>query len=64
MVEKLSPHDLEQACARLPQWHLDDARRGLERELKFDDFNAAFGFMSRVALKAEQLNNHTEWRNV
>jgi len=28
------------------------------------DFNAAFGFMTRVALKAEQMNHHPECFNV
>ena len=30
----------------------------------FDDFVEAFGFMSRVALLAEQRNHHPEWSNV
>ena len=28
------------------------------------DFNAAFGFMTRVALKADQMDHHPEWSNV
>ncbi len=32
--------------------------------LRFGDFNAAFGFMTRVALKAEKMNHHPEWSNV
>ena len=31
---------------------------------KFDDFNAAFGWMTRVALAAEKLDHHPEWFNV
>ena len=30
----------------------------------FKDFNQAWGFMSRVALKAESMNHHPEWFNV
>lgn len=30
----------------------------------FPDFNSAFGFMTRVALKAERMNHHPEWNNV
>ena len=37
---------------------------GIEKTFGFDDFNAAFGFMSRAALKAEQMNHHPEWFNV
>ena len=36
----------------------------LQREFNFTDFNEAFGFMTRVALKAEQENHHPEWSNV
>ena len=30
----------------------------------FKDFSEAWGFMSRVALKAEKMNHHPEWFNV
>ncbi|MEJ2130773.1 MAG: 4a-hydroxytetrahydrobiopterin dehydratase [Gammaproteobacteria bacterium] len=48
----------------LDGWRLSDDGKGIERTLTFRDFNAAFGFMSRVALKAEQMNHHPEWFNV
>jgi 4a-hydroxytetrahydrobiopterin dehydratase len=34
------------------------------QEFKFKDFNAAFGFMTRVALLAEKMDHHPEWFNV
>ena len=37
---------------------------GIRRRFTFADFNAAFGFMTRVALLAEQANHHPEWFNV
>lgn len=55
---------LTEALASLPSWTHDPARDALTRELKFRSFNEAFGFMSRVALKAEALNHHPEWTNV
>ena len=33
------------------------------REL-YQDFNAAFAFMTRVALKADKVDHHPEWSNV
>ena len=47
---------------QLPQWSLVNGK--LHRELRFADFNEAFGFMSRVALIAETLGHHPEWFNV
>lgn len=40
------------------------AGKSLKRSYRFSDFNAAFGFMACVALKAEQMNHHPEWFNV
>ena len=34
------------------------------RRFRFADFNAAFGFMTRVALHAEKQDHHPEWFNV
>ncbi len=36
----------------------------LHRELAFDDFVAAFGFMAKVAIAANTMNHHPEWSNV
>lgn len=35
----------------------------LTKTFKFKDFNEAFGFMTRVALVAEQMNHHPTWTN-
>ena len=39
-------------------------RDAIKKSFTFGDFNEAFGFMTRVALRAEQLNHHPEWFNV
>lgn len=39
-------------------------RDAITKTFRFADFNAAFGFMSRVALMAEKLDHHPEWSNV
>jgi 4a-hydroxytetrahydrobiopterin dehydratase len=53
------------ALGRLPGWSaVDGGRDAIRRTYRFADFNAAFGFMSRVALMAEKLDHHPEWFNV
>ena len=39
-------------------------RDAICRQVAFEDFSRAFGFMSRVAMQAEKLDHHPEWRNV
>ncbi|XP_073914909.1 pterin-4-alpha-carbinolamine dehydratase 2 isoform X5 [Castor canadensis] len=39
-------------------------RDAIYKEFSFENFNQAFGFMSRVALQAEKMNHHPEWANV
>ena len=45
-------------------WSLEEDRDTIHKKFKFNDFNEAFGFMTRVALKADQMNHHPEWFNV
>jgi 4a-hydroxytetrahydrobiopterin dehydratase len=53
------------ALAQLPGWSaLPGERDAIQRTYRFKDFNEAFGFMTRVALKADQLDHHPEWFNV
>jgi 4a-hydroxytetrahydrobiopterin dehydratase len=56
----------DHVLATLPLWSAveDDARPAIRRRLKFADFNAAFGFMTRVALMADRMDHHPEWSNV
>lgn len=50
--------------AALPGWQPVDGRDAITKTFTFTDFNAAFGFMCRVALAAEALNHHPEWFNL
>jgi len=52
------------ALAELPRWSAAPERDAITRSFRFKDFNAAFGFMTRVALAAEKLDHHPEWSNV
>ncbi|XP_043206959.1 pterin-4-alpha-carbinolamine dehydratase-like isoform X2 [Amphibalanus amphitrite] len=45
-------------------WSKTDGRDAIEKKFQFKDFNQAWGFMSRVALKAEKMDHHPEWFNV
>lgn len=52
------------ALVRLPGWRAAEGRDAVIKEFRFKDFNAAFGFMSRVALYAERHDHHPEWVNI
>jgi 4a-hydroxytetrahydrobiopterin dehydratase len=52
------------ALAQLPGWSAAEGRDAIVRTFRFKDFNAAFGWMTRVALKADVLDHHPEWFNV
>ena len=57
--------DVTEVLAGLPDWRrADDPRPAIARTLRFADFNAAFGFMTRVALLADKVDHHPEWFNV
>ena len=52
------------AVAQLTGWAETPGRDAISKSYKFTDFNAAFGFMTRVALHADQHDHHPEWFNV
>lgn len=63
-MARLNDAEIQALLDGLDGWRLSDDGKAIERTFTFRDFNAAFGFMSRVALKAEQMNHHPEWFNV
>ncbi|MXO66472.1 4a-hydroxytetrahydrobiopterin dehydratase [Altericroceibacterium endophyticum] len=63
-IEKLTEEECDAALADLDEWKLADDRQSISRVVKFGDFSAAFGFMTRVALIAESMDHHPEWSNV
>ncbi len=62
MKVKLSEAELSSVLLELPGWQLKQGK--LNRQWEFANFSEAFGFMSRVALLAEQMDHHPEWSNV
>lgn len=61
---KLDSTAISEKLATVSDWDIDAGETALSRSFRFADFSEAFGFMSRVALAAETLNHHPEWKNV
>jgi 4a-hydroxytetrahydrobiopterin dehydratase len=64
MATRLSAEESAAQRATLPLWQHDAVRDAITRQFVFADFVQAFGFMAQLALVAERLNHHPEWRNV
>ena len=60
--DKLTDKEVATRLGEINGWKLESGQ--LHKEFNFEDFSEAFGFMSRVALLAEQQNHHPEWTNV
>ena len=63
-IPRLSDSEVAALLTELPGWTLRADGKAIERSFKFEDFNAAFGFMARVALYADKHDHHPEWSNV
>ena len=56
---------VEDVLSKLSSWEkTDEERDAITKEFKFSDFKSAFGFMTSIALKAEEIQHHPEWSNV
>lgn len=57
--------EIDAVLEQAPAWSRAEGERpAIARSLTFPDFNAAFGFMTRVALQADKVDHHPEWSNV
>lgn len=63
-MEKLSRTARIDHLAKLTGWQKVQGRDAIHKTFVFADFNAAFAWMARVAMKAEQIDHHPEWSNV
>jgi 4a-hydroxytetrahydrobiopterin dehydratase len=61
-IKKLSSQDIENELKNLEGWSVINEK--LRKEFQFNDFNEAFGFMTRAAMHIEKMNHHPEWFNV
>jgi 4a-hydroxytetrahydrobiopterin dehydratase len=63
-ITRLTDAETTALLTELPDWALREDGKAITRTFKFGDFNAAFGFMTRVALFADKHDHHPEWFNV
>lgn len=61
-IAKKNREQIQAGLKELPGWTLKEEK--LHRELKFKNFVQAWGFMTQVAMLAEQMDHHPEWSNV
>ena len=64
MTERLTGATRRSRLRELTGWDEIEDRDAIRRSLRFADFNAAFAFMTRVAMQAEKMDHHPEWFNV
>ncbi|MFM6853535.1 MAG: 4a-hydroxytetrahydrobiopterin dehydratase [Sphingopyxis sp.] len=69
MVARLNEAEKLALWAAHPAWAAADDAAGHGREamvatFRFADFSAAFAFMTRVAMLAEQQDHHPQWSNL
>ena len=66
MAEKLTDETREAVLAPLfdAGWRMAEGREAITKTFRFRDFSEAFGWMTRVALRAEKMNHHPDWLNV
>jgi 4a-hydroxytetrahydrobiopterin dehydratase len=60
--KNLTEQEIEQQVTKLQGWKFVNGK--LNQNFEFDNFVQAFGFMVKVAMRAEKMNHHPEWFNV
>lgn len=61
--KKLAP-DMKSASSPLAAGDWEETNNKLYKKFQFKNFSEAFAFMTRVALAAEKMDHHPEWKNV
>jgi len=62
--KRLTQVEISEALTSAEGWTLAEDREAIQRTFTFSDFKEAWGFMAKVALKAEEMCHHPEWFNV
>jgi 4a-hydroxytetrahydrobiopterin dehydratase len=60
--ERIADERIREELSKLNGWNIKDGK--LVKSFKFANFVKAFGFMTQVAIEAEKMNHHPDWRNV
>lgn len=60
-VTRLSDFEIKVELGKLDGWSVVNGN--LHRVFEFQDFGAAFAFMTRAALAAEKMDHHPDWSN-
>jgi len=60
-IKKLSDNEIDSRLQTIEGWTRKNDT--ISKEFVFDDFVAAFGFMTKVAMVAESMNHHPDWSN-
>tara|TARA_B100000795_G_C22786586_1_gene434906 strand:+ start:84 stop:380 length:297 start_codon:yes stop_codon:yes gene_type:complete len=64
MKQKISTTDCHIALKKLEGWKLVSGRSAITRTFEFQNFTAAFSWMTAIAMHAENLDHHPEWSNI
>lgn len=64
MVNKIPSEKIEKEIENLKGWEKVEGRDAITKKFIFKDFNAAWNFMSKIAVYAEEINHHPELFNV
>ena len=66
MRKPLTETDRQETLATLlaSGWVFCDNRDAIQKQFIFENFTAAFQWMTGVAIEAEKLGHHPEWSNV
>lgn len=59
---RLEETDIAQRLLALPDWRR--VGESLHRDFRFADFSSAFAWMAKIAVVAETMDHHPEWKNV
>ena len=60
-MKNFTEQELQGRLAELDGWQMLGGK--LHKVFQFDDFVAAFGFMTQVALLSEKADHHPDWSN-